>query len=342
MNRTLLSIAPRTQPRIAPAAGLVTALALGLAACGGTPLLDAPQPADELQLRAAGDTLPATLSANDLVSLSNLAKSRCIEPADWKADGGAAIKPATCSDRASLAYTVSRLPSGNYTFRNYFSQKCLEVTDGDLRDGAKVTQRECTGAASQQWRAIEITTNTFELRAAHSDKCLDLDAWGNVQQWGCWGGSNQRWTVQLAPRSAIQVVNGPADSRRKCLDADGSSFADGGSIMQWDCWGGLNQQWFVLRFQDDSVEIKARHSGKCLSIAGAALENGTLAQQWTCDGDASRRFLLSSDRSYGTVRPRHSMKCLDRPGVANSTNGALIQQWACSGGVNQSWIFSSL
>lgn len=334
MNRTLLFIARRT----GRAAGLATAL--GLAACGGT--LEAPQPADELSLQAAGDTLPATLSANDLVNLSNLAKGRCIEPSDWKADSGAAIKPAPCTDRASLGYSVSRLPSGNYTFRNYFSQKCLEVTDGDLRDGAKVTQRECTGALNQQWRAIEITTNTFELRAAHSDKCLDLDAWGNVQQWGCWGGTNQRWVVQLAPRSAIQVVNGPADSRRKCLDADGSSFADGGSIMQWDCWGGLNQQWFVLRFQDDSVEIKARHSGRCLSIAGAALENGTPAQQWTCDGDASRRFSVSSERGASTVRPRHSLKCLDRPGVTNATNGALIQQWACSGGVNQSWIFTAL
>jgi hypothetical protein len=328
MNRTLLA----------------TALTVSLSACGGTPVLDVPQPADELQLQAAGDTLPTALSAHDLWTLRNLATSRCIEPADWKADSGATIKPGTCSDRASFGYTVTRLPSGNYTFRNYFSGKCLEVTEGDLRDGAKVTQRECTGAPSQQWRAIEITTNTFELRAAHSDKCLDLDSWGNVQQWSCWGGSNQRWTVQLAQRSSIQVVNGPTDSRRKCLDADGSSFADGGSIMQWDCWGGPNQQWYVLRFQDDSVEIKARHSGKCLDIAGAALENGTLAQQWTCDGQPSRRFNLvpQPGRVSQVVRPRHSLKCLDRPGVANSTNGALIQQWACNDGVNQSWIFSGL
>jgi len=69
-----------------------------------------------------------------------------------------------------------------------------------------------------------LATARFRLRAAHSGKCLDLDSWGNVQQWDCWGGDNQRWRVSLAPSSAITVANGPADTyHRKCLDTDGSS-----------------------------------------------------------------------------------------------------------------------
>lgn len=316
-------------------------LTLGLAACGGA--LEAPQAEGELQLHAA-DTLPTTLQPYDLVNLSNVSTRTCIETPNFKTDSGTAMKPGTCNERASFAFSVNRLPTGNYVFENYLSKKCLAVAGDDLADGAKVIQADCTDSPSQQFRAIEITSGAFELRAAHSDKCLDLDAWGNVQQWGCWGGTNQRWSVNLAARSKIEVAASPGSSTKKALDADGSSFTDGGTVMQWDYWGGVNQQWFVLRFADGSVELKARHNGKCLAIVGAGLDNGTLAQQWTCDGQPSRRFNLrsvGSGRGY-QVQPKHSNKCVDRPEVSNRTNGALIQQWACSGGTNQIWFFSSL
>lgn len=332
MNRSLLTTAT-----------LVFGFSVSLLACGGATLDGSPLD-EEVVLRATADPLPGSLLAKDLINVVNYAKGQCIGPNGFRSDSGAAMAPSSCDQRAFIDFTLTALPGGNYKFQNYYSKKCLGIAGADSSDGAKVTQQDCADLDNQAFRAVEIRTNVFELRAVHSNKCMDLDAWGNVQQWSCWGGSNQYWKLQVAPKTEIQVINGPLDaSRKKCLDTDGSSHSDGGTVQQWDCWGGINQQWFVVRFDDGTVELKPRHSGMCLAIRDAGLDNGTLAEQWTCDGSPSRRFTLTSagGKNY-VVKSKHVGKCLDRPGVTNPTNGALIQQWACSGGVNQSWIFAAL
>lgn len=317
--------------------------ALGLLACGtGAIEVPAAEPGSPVAVRIASDTLPAALLSTDLLNLKNHQTGACVTAPGFRTDSGFGMNAGTCDTRAIAGFVARRVESGNYRFQNYYSKKCLAITGESLDNGAHLVQTDCADATNQEFHTVEIYTGIYELRAAHSNKCLDLDAWGNLQQWDCWGGSNQRWRVQLAPSSELQVTHSATDLRRKCADTDGSSYVDGGKVMQWDCWGGQNQQWFPVRFEDGSYELKPRHSGLCLGITAAGLDNGVKAEQQTCDGSLRQRFALETARGGRTLRPLHSRKCLEREGVSNGTNGALLQQWACSGTTNQTWYFPGI
>ncbi len=58
-----------------------------------------------------------------------------------------------------------------------------------------------------------------------------------IQWYTCWGGANQKWTVQNG-----QIIN---HTSGKCLDDPNGSTASGTQLQIWSCSGASNQQWHV-------------------------------------------------------------------------------------------------
>jgi hypothetical protein len=96
---------------------------------------------------------------------------------------------------------------GWYELHLRSSEKCLDidVSNGQTpANGAQAQQWSCNGQANQHFRLVPGRFDGyFSLQVQHSGKCLDEDASGDngfrdggkVQQWTCFGSTNQQWTI---------------------------------------------------------------------------------------------------------------------------------------------------
>lgn len=139
-------------------------------------------------------------------------------------------------------------------------------------------------------------TGTVTLTARHSGKCVDVVSasaadGAEIAQYGCNGGSNQRWEFQDLGNGYYQIT---AQHSGKCLDVDGASTADSARIIQWSCNGGHNQQWQVQDAGSDYVFLVARHSGKCLDVSSGSAADGTRLVQYTCSSGQNQQFLRNT------------------------------------------------
>lgn len=106
-------------------------------------------------------------------------------------------------------------------------------------------------------------------------KCVDDNAnssadGAKVQLWDCWGGANQKWTVN---KDRTVTING------KCLDVTGQGTANGTKVEIWACNGGDNQKWTQAA---PGGQLVSAQSGKCLDDPGFSTANGTPLDIWTC------------------------------------------------------------
>jgi hypothetical protein len=140
-----------------------------------------------------------------------------------------------------------------------------------------------------------VPTGWVNMVSSSSGKCLDVTGISTapaapLQQWGCWGGNNQKF--QFTPVSGgyeitvknsglqLDVAGGPAVTQ------------DGAQIIQWPYWGGSNEIWNFHANPDGSVSVTALNSGKCLSVAGSSPNDGAPVQQWTCNGGLNQNWQL--------------------------------------------------
>ncbi|WP_212827134.1 LamG-like jellyroll fold domain-containing protein [Catellatospora sp. TT07R-123] len=91
--------------------------------------------------------------------------------------------------------------------------------------------------------------------------------------WDCNGGAHQKWTLDSSSRLAV-TSNGVT----KCLDANGSSTADGTDLIVYSCSTGINQKWTLLA----DGRIVGQQSGKCVDVEQNGVANGTFLQLWSC------------------------------------------------------------
>ncbi len=134
------------------------------------------------------------------------------------------------------------------------------------------------------------------LVALHSSKCLDIPGGATqdgvqLQQYGCHGGTNQRW--RLEPTGAgIYLVKSVHSG--KCVDVAAWSTSDGGAVHQWSCHGGTNQQWRASAAPQpgQTVTLTAVHSDKCLDVAGVSRADGGVVHQWSCHGGTNQQWLV--------------------------------------------------
>ena len=132
--------------------------------------------------------------------------------------------------------------------------------------------------------------------ARHSGKCVDVinastSDGAEVAQYGCNGGSNQRWTFRDLGTGYHQIV---AQHSGKCLDVDASSTANNARIVQRTCTSGQNQQWQVQDAGSSYVRLIARHSGKCLDVPSASTADGTRLIQYTCGSGQNQQFMRNA------------------------------------------------
>ncbi len=78
----------------------------------------------------------------------------------------------------------------------------LTVDQGSAFDGANIVQWWGVAGLHQTFIFDDMGGGRYQIRAKHSGKCLDVSLAGggmndgdNVQQWTCWGGNNQLWTL---------------------------------------------------------------------------------------------------------------------------------------------------
>jgi hypothetical protein len=158
-----------------------------------------------------------------------------------------------------------------------------------------VSIRNATGAARLRhgWGDGGTGTPTMvTLTATHSGKCVDVISastadGAEVAQYGCNGGSNQRWEFRDLGTGYYQVVAGHSG---KCLNVDAASTANNARIIQWTCGSGQNQQWQVQDAGSGRVRLVARHSGKCLDVPGNSTADGTRLIQYTCGSGQNQQF----------------------------------------------------
>lgn len=143
-------------------------------------------------------------------------------------------------------------------------------------------------------------TNEKSVVNRYNGMCLDVayasqDAGAQVVQASCWGGLNQRWTIQYydtdwwTGRHYYRLV---AAHSGQCLDVDHGSQYDGARISQWHCYWGHNQQFELIQTgYADTYRLKARHSGKCVA-AEASFRHAAPVTQKTCSSSSTQQWTL--------------------------------------------------
>jgi PA14 domain/Ricin-type beta-trefoil lectin domain len=94
-----------------------------------------------------------------------------------------------------------------YTLKNRNSGLCVDIENASLDNRAPLVQSACSGSTSQQYLLTANATvgaNAFQVIPQHTGKCVDVSgalqtAGAKVQQWDCWSGTNQIWTIGGKP-----------------------------------------------------------------------------------------------------------------------------------------------
>ncbi len=161
-----------------------------------------------------------------------------------------------------------------------------------------------TGADATVWYEISALSTAAAYPAAgqfyyvvadHSGRCLDVRGGAaatedgvQLQQWGCWGGDNQKWQFIADAGGGFEIAS---KSSGKAVDVTGGpmSLSNGVPIQQWDFLGGSNQLWQLVP-TGDGYEVIAGSSGLCLDVVGgpSARANGVGIQQWGCSAGTNQ------------------------------------------------------
>jgi hypothetical protein len=131
--------------------------------------------------------------------------------------------------------------------------------------------------------AVISTSAFYVVKPTVSAKCMEVASNGsadgdNVQQWGCSGNANQRFSFEDMGSGYYRIRN---MNSGRCLDVWGWSTADGANVAQYACGTGYNQQFQAVDEGNGVYHFIARHSGKALDLSNGSLSDGGNIQQWT-------------------------------------------------------------
>jgi hypothetical protein len=130
-------------------------------------------------------------------------------------------------------------------------------------------------------------------------KCADESTWsfqngGNIHQWQCHNGYNQRWFLKDIGDGVYLIVNMYSG---KCMDESTWSRTAGGNVHQWSCHWGANQRWRLKVVGHTAeggpiIEIISVYSGYCLDVAEVSTANGANIYQWPCWGGDNQKWAI--------------------------------------------------
>jgi hypothetical protein len=164
----------------------------------------------------------------------------------------------------------------------------LGVTAGSASASAHGTHAKNNTASAAVAFCNLYPTDVYRLNNLNSG--LSLEVYGQatwagapVDQWGWWGGANQKWCRYPLGGQNFAWINIRSGL---CLDVQGASKSPGAPVIQWTCTFHGNQQWIDL-----GGPIINGNSGLALDIAGASKSNGARAVQSRETGGSSQTWL---------------------------------------------------
>lgn len=129
-----------------------------------------------------------------------------------------------------------------------------------------------------------------------SNKCISVNGASTangaiIDQWACYGVSNQRWT-RVDVGGGYFKLQGTQSG--KCLDVPGGSTAEGAAFDLWDCAGNEPQEQFSLKLLGGGqFQLVVRHTGKCLTVQTNSSADGARLVQATCGTGANQKWRIS-------------------------------------------------
>ena len=127
------------------------------------------------------------------------------------------------------------------------------------------------------------TANNLKLVSRATGKCLDVYNWstadaGEVLQWTCTGGDNQRWQVEPLGDGTSRIINANSGL---ALDVADCGTADGTDIQQYTWWNNNCQRWQLVDTDSGWFRLLNPNSGKVADVADCDSADGTDVRLWT-------------------------------------------------------------
>ncbi|MGW4164617.1 RICIN domain-containing protein [Streptomyces sp. NPDC004788] len=152
----------------------------------------------------AATTAPASASAANYTTVTNVAGGTCLEMPGFTGEWGAQATVWGCNDGDNQTWVFNSMGGGFFQIVNRSSGLCLELPGlpPSTDNGTRVQQWQCNGGRNQLWwfdHWANVNGNhTAEIKNAYAG-CLEINGWQTgtwgtgAQLWSCNGGNNQRW-----------------------------------------------------------------------------------------------------------------------------------------------------
>jgi endoglucanase len=138
-----------------------------------------------------------------------------------------------------------------------------------------------------------IPNGIYRIAARHSGKVLDVDGLrtangSNVQQWGYWGGENEKWMVTHLGNNQYSIIGAQSN---KALDVAGWGSSNGSNVSIWTYGGGANQRWTVTATSGGFYRLTPSHApNMCLDVSAHSSADGANVQIWTYLGGNNQQW----------------------------------------------------
>jgi hypothetical protein len=142
-----------------------------------------------------------------------------------------------------------------------------------------------------------VVNGTFKIVSRNGGKALEAAAFGTangtqIQQWGYWGGSNQKWSFTKNSDGTYRILGVHSG---KSLDIDGWQSGDGTKVQLWDHFGSANQKFAITRTSDGYVRITPQHAtGSCLDVSGYSTADGAAVHLWSWGWGANQQWAIQT------------------------------------------------
>jgi hypothetical protein len=152
-----------------------------------------------------------------------------------------------------------------------------------LKDGNFATTLSRAMPAGIAFDPNSAAPSNLKLVNRATGKCLDVHDWstadgGEVLQWACTGGDNQRWRAEPLGDGTSRIINANSD---KVLDVTDCGTADGTDIGQYTWWNNNCQRWQLADTDGGWFRLLNPNSGKVADVADCNSADGTAVRLWT-------------------------------------------------------------
>ncbi len=292
------------------------------------------------------------------------ATGRCLDLVGSSATPTAAVDVANCNGSPTQAWNITAGQKGAYQVSPATNSALVIGVNGGpntMDNGARFELWTNSSYTSQQFQLTQDTSGDVQFAAVSNQRCFDSGSASNgslVQQWTCYPGTNQSFSLLAAatpapvtpPTPPSILPTGPVTmvlkANGRCVDLPVWNKTWGAAIQAIDCTGSANQQWIFTALADGSYQVSSVSSGMIFDVYGGinAKANGSPIQQWQNYGGTDQRYWVVSDgNGYYHLQILSSGLCLAvQGGPLTNYNGAPLNQWTCNGQANEEFLITAV